>query len=91
MGRIVSQSRRSSAMEAIISVSTGFAVSIAASPIVYPLFGHAFTIAQNIGITLVFTVLSLLRSYLVRRFFVWLDLQNEQIEALFKFFSTWRF
>lgn len=91
MGRTVTQSRRSSAAEAIISVSTGFAVSLAASPIVYPLFGHAFTLTQNIGITLVFTALSLLRSYLVRRLFVWLDRQKEQIEALFKNLSTWRF
>lgn len=87
----MTQSRRSSAVEAIISVSTGFAVSLAASPIVYPLFGHAFTLMQNIGITLVFTVLSLMRSYLVRRFFVWLDRQNQQIEALFKTLSTWKF
>lgn len=87
----MTQSRRSSAMEAAISVSTGFVVSLAASPIVYPLFGHAFTLTQNIGITLVFTVLSLLRSYLVRRFFVWIDRKNEQIEALFKTFADWRF
>lgn len=87
----MTQSRRSSAMEAAISVSTGFVVSLAASPIVYPLFGHAFTLTQNIGITLVFTVLSLLRSYFVRRFFVWIDRKNEQIEALFKTFADWRF
>lgn len=91
MGRTVSQSRRSSAVEAIISVSTGFAVSLAASPIVYPLFGHAFTLTQNIGITLVFTVLSLLRSYLVRRFFVWLDRRQDQINTLFQTLTNWRF
>lgn len=56
-----------------MGVGAGFLISLAAAPIVYPIFGHSFSMAQNVGITLVFTVLSLARGYLVRRLFVWLD------------------
>ena len=82
MGRAMSQTRRGSAVEAVVGVGTGFLVSLAAAPLVYPFFGHAFTMSQNIGITLVFTVLSLLRGYAVRRLFVWLAKKNEAIEAV---------
>ena len=44
-------------------------VSVCLSFVVYPLFGHAFTLAQNVGLTLVFTVASIVRSYAVRRYF----------------------
>lgn len=73
MGLAVSQSKRGSAVEAVVGVGAGFLISLAAAPIIYPLFGHAFSMVQNVGITLVFTVLSLARGYLVRRLFVWLD------------------
>jgi hypothetical protein len=63
----MTQSRRHSAIETVCGVAAGFALSLAASPIVYPLFGHTFTFTQNVGITIVFTVLSLVRGYAVRR------------------------
>lgn len=63
----MTQSRRHSAIETVFGVAAGFALSLAASPIVYPLFGHSFTLTQNVGITIVFTVLSLVRGYAVRR------------------------
>jgi high-affinity Fe2+/Pb2+ permease len=67
----MTQSRKHSAIEAITGVAIGFAVSVAAAFVVYPLFGHSFTLSQNIGITIVFTVLSLVRGYAVRRVFNW--------------------
>ena len=66
----MTQSRRQSMIETVAGVAIGFAVSIALSYIVYPLFGHSFTLGQNIGITVIFTVASIVRGYLVRRLFV---------------------
>lgn len=66
------QTRRQSLIETVVGVAIGFALSMLASVIVYPLFGHSFTLAQNAGITVVFTVLSIARGYGVRRFFNWL-------------------
>lgn len=61
------QSRLGSLIEASINTAIGFIVSIALSLLVYPLFGHSFTLAQNFWITVIFTVASIARSYAVRR------------------------
>ena len=65
----MTQSRTHSMIETCAGVSIGFAVSVALSLVVYPLFGHAFTLSENIGITIIFTVASIVRGYLVRRAF----------------------
>lgn len=65
----MTQSRRMSLIETLAGVAIGFAVSVAASFVVYPMFGHSFTLSQNIGITVIFTVLSIARGYVVRRVF----------------------
>ena len=65
----MTQSRRMSLVETFAGVAIGFAVSVALAYVVYPLFGHSFTLAQNIGITVIFTVASIVRGYLVRRAF----------------------
>lgn len=69
----MTQTRRMSLIETVSGVAVGFTVSVLASLVVYPAFGHAFTLRQNVGITLIFTALSIARGYLVRRFFNWLQ------------------
>jgi hypothetical protein len=65
----MTQTRKQSAVETVAGVAIGFVVSVSASAVVYPLFGHAFTLGQNIAITIIFTVLSVARGYVVRRWF----------------------
>ena len=65
----MSQSRRHSMIEAIAGTAIGFIVSVLASEVVYPAHGHTFTLAQNVSITAIFTVLSIVRGYVVRRVF----------------------
>lgn len=65
----MSQSRLSSFVEACINTLIGFILSIALSFVVYPLFGAHFTLAQNAGITAIFTIASIARGYIVRRYF----------------------
>jgi Na+/phosphate symporter len=65
----MTQTRKQSAIETVAGVAIGFVVSLAAAVIVFPLFGHAFTLGQNVGITIIFTVLSIARGYAVRRLF----------------------
>lgn len=72
MNTTIQQTRRQSLIETLAGVAIGFAVSVLASLVIYPLFGHAFSLSQNVGITVVFTVLSIVRGYGVRRFFNWL-------------------
>ena len=65
----MTQTRLQSLIEALVNVAIGMVISVALSLVVYPLFGHAFTLAQNVWITIIFTVASIVRSYCVRRWF----------------------
>ena len=44
-------------------------VSVALTAVVLPAYGHAVTFSQNLQITAIFTVASILRSYALRRWF----------------------
>lgn len=63
------QSRKMSMIESLTGTFIGFVVSVSAACVVYPLFGHAFTLTQNVAITAIFTVISVIRGYIVRRIF----------------------
>ena len=65
----MSQTKTQSMTEALVSTAVGFGMSIVLGLIVYPMFGHSFTVTQNIGITAIFTVASILRGYGLRRLF----------------------
>lgn len=67
------QSKIQSALEVIAGLCIGFMVSVAAGRILYPLYGLKVGIGANITLTLWFTVLSLVRGYLVRRLFNWIS------------------
>ena len=53
----------------LASIAIGFAVSVAITAVVMPAYGHAVTLADNVQITAIFTVASIVRGYFVRRFF----------------------
>lgn len=65
----MSQSRLHSFIEAWASTVIGFIMSMVLSAVVFPAFGHAFTLMQNFWITLIFTVASIIRTYMIRRWF----------------------
>jgi hypothetical protein len=63
------QSRLMSAVEAVANVAVGYAVAVAATALVLPAFGYDVTAGDAFGISAVFTLVSLARSYLLRRAF----------------------
>lgn len=65
----MSQSRKASFTEALVNVGVGFIVSVAITAVVFPLYGHEVSLSHNIQITLIFTVASVARGYVLRRFF----------------------
>jgi hypothetical protein len=69
----MSQSRKGSAVEACINMLVGLIVSMIANAIVFPRFGFHPSLLDNIGITLIYTAISLIRSYCLRRAFNLLD------------------
>ena len=63
------QSRRMSIVETVASTAIGFGISYATSYAVLPLFGFQVSHGQNFAITCIFTLISLVRGYFVRRIF----------------------
>jgi uncharacterized protein YhdP len=63
------QSRKRSALEAVANVAIGYLVAVAANFVVLPAFGYAVSVADSFLIGVAFTMISLARSYCVRRLF----------------------
>ena len=63
------QSRLMSLVESLANVLVGYGVAVATQMAVFPLFGLAVTIAENLLIGLIFTAVSIVRSYALRRGF----------------------
>lgn len=65
----MSQTKRGSAIEAVANVAVGYGVAVATQVAVFPLFGLHARLSDNLAIGGVFTVVSLVRSYVLRRAF----------------------
>ena len=63
------QTRIISLIEVVMGTALGFCVSFIAWPFVAHLYGIAYSVQSNLGITAIFTILSIARGYVVRRFF----------------------
>ena len=63
------QTRVMSLVEAIANVVVGYSIAVATQMLVFPLFGLQTTLAQNLKLGLVFTVVSIARSFTLRRLF----------------------
>lgn len=63
------QSRLGSATEAVAGAAIGFCVSWAVTPPVLALFGYQAGAGTALGITCVYTAISVVRGYAVRRLF----------------------
>jgi len=63
------QTRRHSAIESITNVAVGYLVALASQIIIFPFFGIHIPIQDNILIGLWFTIISIARSYCLRRIF----------------------
>jgi len=78
----VKQSRAMSLVEAVTNVLVGYGVAVMTQVLVFPLFGLHATLRDNLTIGLVFTAVSLLRSYLLRRAFeAWRVRQSLRVSA----------
>jgi hypothetical protein len=64
-----SQTRVSSFIEACINVLIGFAINFVANILILPLIGFHISVAQNLFIGVLYTVISVVRSYTIRRWF----------------------
>jgi hypothetical protein len=65
----MNQTKRHSIIESIVQTLIGLGTSILIQVVLYPLLGIPVTFSQNLIITGVFFVVSIVRGYLVRRLF----------------------
>ena len=63
------QSRLMSLAESLANVLVGYGVAVLTQLVVFPLFGLVVTVTENLLIGLIFTAVSIVRSYALRRGF----------------------
>lgn len=67
----MTQTRKQSLFETVTSTAIGYLVALATQIVVFPLYGLPVEMHQNAQIALIFTAVSLVRGYFVRRMFNW--------------------
>ena len=65
----MSQSKFHSFIEACTTVGSGMIVALAIQLFIFPLYDIRITMFENIQLVVIFTTTSLLRVYIIRRFF----------------------
>tara|TARA_R100001163_G_C5068104_1_gene207880 strand:- start:1561 stop:1782 length:222 start_codon:yes stop_codon:yes gene_type:complete len=69
----MTQSKRMSLVESLTNVAVGIGVAWGATFLVFPWFGYEADVQTSLGISLIFTGISLFRSYVLRRCFNYVE------------------
>lgn len=70
MSRHLEQTKLGSFIEAWVNVAIGFGINFTANMLILPQFGFSsLTVKTNFIIGLIYTVISVVRSYVIRRWF----------------------
>lgn len=73
----MSQTRLLSAVESVANVAVGYGVALLSQILVFPMFDIHVPLSTNLAIGAWFTVISLVRSYVLRRWFNGLKFHKE--------------
>lgn len=65
----MSQSRKGSLAEALTNIGVGYGINFLANLYILPLYGFHITVSQNLELGVIYTVISLVRSYGLRRLY----------------------
>lgn len=63
------QSRLGSLVEVSINIFIGYWINFVANLLILPLFGFHITLSDNLLMGLIYTIISVARSYVIRRWF----------------------
>lgn len=77
----MTQSRRMSFIEATANVAVGYGVAVVTQILIFPVFGLHTTLAQNLKMGAVFTVVSIARSFALRRLFEAIRVRTDRTES----------
>jgi len=70
-----------SLVESFANVTVGFVVAVLTQMLVFPGFGLRVTVGDNLVIAAIFTLVSIVRSYMLRRLFEALRIRPSKREA----------
>ena len=70
------QSRLMSLVEAVANVVVGYGVAVVTQILIFPVFGLQTTLAQNLKMGALFTGISIIRSFALRRLFERIKVAN---------------
>lgn len=76
------QSRFMSLVESVANVIVGYGVAVVTQILIFPVFGLHTTLAQNLKMGAVFTVVSIGRSFALRRVFEAIRMQSAYCEPV---------
>lgn len=65
----MTQSRLESLLESLANICIGYCIALASQLVLFPLFGIHIPLSTNLWIGFWFTLISLVRSYALRRWF----------------------
>ena len=63
------QTKRQSLIETLTSVFVGWLIGVILNLTILPLFNYNITVVDSLWVSLIFTAISVVRGYLIRRFF----------------------
>ena len=63
------QTKRQSAIESLTSTTIGIIIGIVLNLTILPIFGYPVSLSDSLWISVIFTAVSVIRSYAVRRIF----------------------
>ena len=63
------QTKRQSLIETLTSVFVGWLIGVVLNMLVLPLFDYNVSLTDGVLISIIFTAVSVVRSYIIRRFF----------------------
>ena len=72
------QSRKMSLAESVANVVAGYGIAVASQILIFPAFGLHMTMAQNLKLAAAFTVISICRSFALRRLFEAIRIRGDQ-------------
>ena len=72
------QSRKMSLAESVANVVAGYGIAVASQTLIFPAFGLHMTMAQNLKLAAAFTIISICRSFALRRIFEAIRIRGDQ-------------
>lgn len=70
-----------SLVESCTNIAVGYLISVATNYVVLPLFGYQTTVVESFQIGAIFSIVSIARSYILRRIFNAKNLASRHHEA----------